>query len=167
MNAKEQIRAQMHNMRKGCKQDEGSIINNLCDIIATMPHKSLGLYYPMADEIDVRSLFKKFDNLSLPIFHQNVFYFGKFDMLCDMVKNHWGFTEPKDFFCVNPEVIVVPGLAFDLCGSRLGRGKGHYDQYLSTHKDIVSVGICFEYQIVETLPQEEHDQKINYLIRYK
>lgn len=68
---------------------------------------------------------------------------------------------------VNPEILIIPGLGFNLEGKRLGRGKGHYDRYLSTHPEVLKVGIAFEFQIVKELPWEEHDVAMNYLITEK
>lgn len=62
-----------------------------------------------------------------------------------------------------PEVIVVPGLGFTAKGERIGRGKGHYDQYLENKKAIL-IGICFDEQIRAELPREAHDVKMNFVV---
>ena len=52
---------------------------------------------------------------------------------------------------------LVPGMAFDAAGHRLGRGKGYYDRFLSTHPDIYKIGVCFPFQRVAEVPSEAHD----------
>lgn len=60
----------------------------------------------------------------------------------------------KEFDC-----ILVPGLAFDARGARLGRGGGFYDKLLEKHKDIPTIGVCFKEQIsLKELPLEPHDK---------
>ena len=65
-----------------------------------------------------------------------------------------------------PEVILVPGLAFTKDFERLGRGRGYFDQYLSTFKG-VKIGLCFESQVIEDVFAEAHDIKMDYLITEK
>jgi 5-formyltetrahydrofolate cyclo-ligase len=57
-----------------------------------------------------------------------------------------------------PDLVLVPGLAFTRDGHRLGRGGGFYDRLLAGRaKEAVKIGICFELQLVESLPVEPHD----------
>lgn len=55
------------------------------------------------------------------------------------------------------DLIVVPGMAFDRQGSRLGRGKGFYDRFLAKHPKTPTIGLCFDFQVVEYIPKEPHD----------
>lgn len=70
---------------------------------------------------------------------------------------------PKEAIKVTPSVLFVPGLGFDKLGYRLGRGKGFYDKYLENYKGL-KIGLCFEEQLVDIVPREGHDQKLNCLI---
>jgi 5-formyltetrahydrofolate cyclo-ligase len=54
-------------------------------------------------------------------------------------------------------LFVVPGMAFYLLGTRLGRGGGHYDRVLASHPDSVRVGLAFEWQILPRLPRARWD----------
>ena len=58
-------------------------------------------------------------------------------------------------------VIIVPCMAYDNMRYRLGRGKGYYDRYLSELADNYKIGICFPWQIVEKLPVESHDMRVD------
>jgi len=61
--------------------------------------------------------------------------------------------------------IFVPGLAFDVCGNRLGRGQGWYDRLLWQLGALpTSVALAYESQIVDTLPTDLWDQKVQYVI---
>ena len=54
-------------------------------------------------------------------------------------------------------VIVVPGMAFDRQGHRLGRGKGYYDRFLSRIPNIYKIGVCFPFQLIDNVPSEPTD----------
>lgn len=63
------------------------------------------------------------------------------------------------------DVILVPGLAFTRAGLRLGRGGGYYDRLLAAlPARSVRLGVCFEVQIVEDLPNEAHDRKVDAVV---
>ena len=64
------------------------------------------------------------------------------------------------------DVCLVPGVGFDLNGNRLGRGKGFYDKLLPK-LNCTKIGIAFECQLVENLPVEPHDAKVNLVITEK
>jgi 5-formyltetrahydrofolate cyclo-ligase len=64
-----------------------------------------------------------------------------------------------------PELILVPGLAFSSCGSRLGRGGGFYDRLLGTRAGgAFKLGICFGFQVLETIPTGPRDARMNRVI---
>ena len=63
------------------------------------------------------------------------------------------------------DLMIVPGVAFTLSGARLGRGGGYYDRALTElSQGTVSVGVCFECQILPALPMEAHDQAVSRVI---
>ena len=55
------------------------------------------------------------------------------------------------------DLIIVPGVAFDRKGHRIGRGRGYYDRFLSQHLDVKRIGICFDFQLVDEVPTEPFD----------
>lgn len=63
------------------------------------------------------------------------------------------------------EMLVVPGIAFDSSNRRLGRGAGYYDRFLAgLPKDIPSLGLAFDFQVVPSLPQAQHDVVLSRVI---
>lgn len=64
------------------------------------------------------------------------------------------------------DLVIVPGVAFDKAGNRLGRGKGYYDRFLKnlTVKGISSIGIAFDFQVVDSVPTLSHDLPVTKLI---
>ena len=55
------------------------------------------------------------------------------------------------------DVVVVPGVAFDAKGNRLGRGRGYYDRILRETGETKKIGVCFDFQFVESVPTEPFD----------
>lgn len=87
----------------------------------------------------------------------------------DLKENNYGILEPSDEEqAVNREVldlIILPGVAFDEKGGRLGYGGGYYDIFLQDFSiDVTRVALAYEFQIVNSIPLEEHDIKANYII---
>lgn len=85
-----------------------------------------------------------------------------------MAPNVFGIREPIQGMpipCADIDLVVVPALAFDGQGNRLGRGRGFYDRFLS-HRDFRGVicGLGFELQVVPEVPHDEHDVRIQMLV---
>ncbi len=97
------------------------------------------------------------------------FYFV--DGADDLTEGMYGIMEPDSTKCEKAEfskdtLLVVPALAFDRRGYRLGYGKGYYDRFLDKFTG-TSVGLCFEECICDFLPVNAYDKKVNYLISDK
>ncbi|MEI6338074.1 MAG: 5-formyltetrahydrofolate cyclo-ligase [Verrucomicrobiota bacterium] len=60
-----------------------------------------------------------------------------------------------------PDLVLVPGLAFDARGFRLGRGGGFYDRWLGANPGVRTLGLCFACQLVEKIPVESHDVRVD------
>lgn len=71
--------------------------------------------------------------------------------------------EPVDVATI--DLVLVPGLAFTLHGGRLGQGGGHYDRFLPTLRpDCATVGVCFAEQLLDHLPDEDHDHVVETVV---
>ena len=77
----------------------------------------------------------------------------------------FGFAEPHGPpAALEPvDLIVVPALAVDLQGNRLGKGKGYYDRALSDTSATV-VGVVYEHEVLESLPVEPHDRRVDFVV---
>lgn len=62
------------------------------------------------------------------------------------------------------ELAIIPGMAFDAMGHRLGRGKGYYDRLLPQLTAAYKIGVCYPFQFVSDVPSEEHDVRMNEVI---
>lgn len=59
------------------------------------------------------------------------------------------------------KLVIIPGVAFDEKGNRLGHGAGYYDRFLSKTPNAFKLGLAYDFQVVQALPAERHDIKIN------
>ena len=62
------------------------------------------------------------------------------------------------------DLIIVPGVAFDPQGNRMGRGKGYYDRFLVKYPAVKKIGICFYFQLVDEIPAEPHDIRMDEVV---
>ncbi|MCM8710349.1 5-formyltetrahydrofolate cyclo-ligase [Clostridium sp. SYSU_GA19001] len=87
----------------------------------------------------------------------------------ELKRNSFGILEPENFSnIINPEEIelmIIPGLAFDKKGGRVGYGAGYYDKYIkAAKKNIKKVGLAYRFQLVSEVPKEEHDVVMDVII---
>ncbi len=83
-------------------------------------------------------------------------------------KGPYGVLEPVTEIMLKPEdldLVIVPGLAFDKEGRRLGRGKGCYDRFLrKLSENTSSIGLAFDFQVLPLVPTAKHDVSVNNII---
>jgi 5-formyltetrahydrofolate cyclo-ligase len=87
----------------------------------------------------------------------------------DTASGTLGILEPKpSLAAVDPaslECVIVPGLAFDKTGARLGRGAGYYDKFLARLSPrTAKIGVGFAFQLVKSVPTEQHDERLDLVL---
>lgn len=118
----------------------------------------------------IRSALAEGKQVAVPRIYGKEMKFHYLNSLDDNLEiNKWGIREPltgSDLWNASrgKTLILTPGLAFGPSGSRLGRGGGFYDRFLSKIEEgIKTVGLCFESQHREDIPLEEHDRRLDAL----
>lgn len=130
--------------------------------------KTILLYYSLPDEVDTSSfleLWKQEKELLLPVVKGQELIICKYQS-GNLKKGSYGILEPQgeeisDLSII--DLIIIPGIAFDKKRNRLGRGKGYYDKLLS-RTTAYKIGICYNCQIIDQLPIEEHDIPMDHII---
>ncbi len=131
-------------------------------------------YAPLPEELDVWQLATKTlaagKMVALPRFDsaKGTYVACRIQNLTsDLESGRFGIREPKancPKLALNElDLVLVPGVAFDLQGRRLGRGKGYYDRLLATMRG-VTCGIAFDQQILSEIPVEPHDLIVNCIL---
>ena len=128
------------------------------------------LYHSLPDEVDTHEFIRKWScekRVLLPVVMGDDLELRKYTGAEDLAISSYGIEEPvgepfTDYAAI--DFIAVPGVAFDRNGNRLGRGKGYYDRLLPRIPQAYKVGICFTFQIVEEVPAEPFDIRMDEII---
>lgn len=82
-------------------------------------------------------------------------------------KNSYGILEPNEYNFTDEkfDLVIFPGVAFDLSGNRIGYGKGYYDRFIhSLSYDPYKIGLCYDFQLLDKFLSESHDVKMDKII---
>lgn len=171
----------MKEARKNASEEEiVSISNAICVKISEylLAHKGAELlfYYPLGKEISLNPLFEMASEYECyyPRVHGEEMDFYKVSSLSDLREGAFHIMEPVvdggTLFEPLPDkqvICFVPGLAFSRDGGRCGYGKGYYDKYLSKYPNVIKIGICADFQLIDSLNTDEYDIKMDYIITEK
>lgn len=125
--------------------------------------KTVLLYHSLPDEVDIHDFIRKWcekKRILLPVVTGDELKLRTYSGPGNLAIGAYGIEEPTGEFFTDYsaiDLIVVPGVAFDRKGNRLGRGKGYYDRLLPQIPSAYKAGICFSFQIVEEIPAEPFD----------
>lgn len=127
------------------------------------------LYSSLPDEVATHHLLddiRDTKRVLLPTVVGDDMEFHEYTSTSVVVKSDYGIMESQgplytDYSKI--DLVVVPGMAFDKEGNRLGRGRGYYDKFL-TKVDAHKVGVCFPFQLVDHVPHDEHDIRMDEVI---
>ena len=138
-------------------------------------NKVIGGYYPYNFEVNTLDVLEKLEkknySISLPrINKNNKMNFYQWSFKDPLSINMYGIPEPISKKKVNPEILLIPLVAYDNELNRLGYGGGFYDRYISTaqqKKEIIKIGLGFSFQKIDKLPLNPYDKKLDYIITEK
>lgn len=131
--------------------------------------KNIFIYHSMPDEVNTIDLIQRWwgeKNFFIPITSKDEINFRKYTAETILTKSSYGILEPEgeNFTDYNKvDLIIVPGVAFDRKQNRMGYGKGYYDRFLPKVK-APKVGICFDFQLLDSIPTEDNDIKMDYIV---
>lgn len=144
------------------------VFSRLEESPAFMLAEKILMYHSLPDELSTRRFLEKWSgrksfflprvngvNLDILPYNESRLELGAFHI-----------EEPTGEDTIDPsemELIIVPAVAYDRKGNRLGRGKGFYDRLLKSTK-ATKVGVGYEFQMLDELPVEPHDVKMDIVI---
>jgi len=175
---KEQIRSKILYKLKTQKEEGRSrksklIKNKLFRSQVFKKAKRIMFYISFGGEVGTKDMIKEAQKLgkiiSVPVCKKNrTIKPCRLGSATTLAKGLYGICEPtlKRFVNLrNLDLVVVPGVAFDKKGNRLGRGKGYYDSFLRMLSDrATSVGLAFDFQILPAIPTTKRDTKVHRVI---
>lgn len=168
---KRELRQQIRTQKRRLSAAELAVMSeDICSkVLALASWQEAGtllLYYPLPDEVDVRLLikdaFESGKKVLLPVVKGDELELHLYEGEASLKEGAFGIMEPTGpLFAPEHygeiELAVIPGMAFDSAGHRLGRGKGYYDRLLPNLNAAKLIGICFPFQFLEEVPAEAHD----------
>jgi 5-formyltetrahydrofolate cyclo-ligase len=137
--------------------------------------KAVALYSPVLNEVFTEQIFREAlaqgKLVAYPRVRGDALEFVQVHAASELAPGAFGVLEPVGTSIVAPaslDLAIVPGVAFDRAGYRLGYGKGFYDRGLHGPQCPVSLaGLCFEQQVINRLPAEAHDVRMDILFTEK
>ena len=136
----------------------------------------LGVYLAHGSEVKTRMIIdvglRNMKTIAVPRIIDSAsmrFYkLDKYDM-DSFIRGKFGILEPKrtgSDLSKSMDLLIVPGIAFDLCGNRLGYGMGYYDNFLRYKGKMTVIGLAFDFQIKrnQTLPHSRYDIKVDHVV---
>ena len=160
-----------------CRAKSLAIQQKLLALPEFVDRKTVAFYMSMGKEVQTSGMIRQAIGLEKRVLIPKV-YREKAQFLWSEIRNidqevsqgTFGILEPKEHYLrVTPwkevELVIVPGIAFDLKGRRIGFGKGYYDRMLARLEGTcLRIGLAFEVQIVPEIPQLKHDIPVQKLI---
>ncbi len=169
------IKERMDRMNARARSEES---RSLCRrVLEHLPKEpgTIALFFPMPSEADIAPLFPALLqsgwHVFLPRFEGSSFAFRELTSDLPLEPGKYGLQEPPyeatllDITLLT--LALIPGIAFDRQGNRLGRGNGGFDRWLAELKtknpSAETWGVAFECQIVDQVPMEPHDRRVDAL----
>ncbi|HNX52159.1 MAG TPA: 5-formyltetrahydrofolate cyclo-ligase [Pontiellaceae bacterium] len=167
---KAEIRARIAAQKKtvqGLEAPSAAAVKNLQYLAAFQSARTVGAYMPLPGEVDISPLFACPEKIFfIPAFDESSGLYRMARLAGELKTGRFGIREPAvPVFAEEHDLdlIIVPGVAFDRAGQRIGRGGGFYDRLLPQYRAI-RTGICFDFQCLEVIPAEDHDVRMDFTV---
>lgn len=173
--SKAALRKEMLVKRNSLSDEEANrfseeITKRILNVTHVKEAKTIAVYIVKGSEVRTKELIaellKRNIEILVPVtMDEEKIEFYRFVSFDELIAGRFGILEPKTKIKPSrePDVVIVPGVAFDLDLHRLGYGKGYYDRLFKKLKTF-KIGICYEMQVVEKIPKHEHDQRLDLTI---
>jgi 5-formyltetrahydrofolate cyclo-ligase len=143
-----------------------SLIKQIIALPAFQQAKVIGLYSPIKNEPDLRPLVNQGKQVLLPKVVGDSLIYGLWKQTDTLIKSPLNILEPttnKDESHLL-DLLIIPGVAFDRFGNRLGFGKGYFDRYLSNKRPPLVIGVCYPFQLQKQLQVTQEDMKVDLVL---
>jgi len=146
------------------------ICESLLRIAEERKAESIHCYLPIGSEIDIQPAIDTWFESGKTIVCPKVFPARKLKHFIyegedHLEKGHFNTRHPYRIeFTDTPDIIIIPGLAFDSSNNRLGYGSGYYDNFLRTLNGGLKLAICYPFQVVDQVPISANDVQLDQVL---
>jgi len=148
------------------------IAARLFDLSLFASSNDVALYAPVGGEVPTEAVFARLVAEGKRAYYPSVtdegLVFRRARSLAELVPGRFGVPAPPDsapaIAVAELDLVVVPGVAFDASGRRIGYGGGYYDAVLAAVPRPRRVGLAYEFQLMERLPSAEGDVEVGYVV---
>lgn len=149
-----------------------NIINKVMELPEFKSADNIYTYVSYNQEVDTHILIKKCLDMGKNIFVPKVYggdiKFHRIDSFELLALGKYGILEPDNEFLEEWNevcgVMIMPGLAFGRDFSRAGYGGGFYDRFLEAHNNLKTIGVCFDFQILDNIETEDYDYRPDIIV---
>jgi 5-formyltetrahydrofolate cyclo-ligase len=175
---KAELRKRLRGLRKttprvACAERSARIVEQLAGLEPVRNARTLALFWPIEDkhEVDLRPLDASLRARGVRVAYPVVLESGEMifrfvDDPAGMVEHALGFLAPSDDSPTADalDVIVVPAIALDPTGQRIGYGAGFYDRALASHPGAATVGVAYDFQLVPEVAATSGDVPVQWVV---
>lgn len=182
METKAEIRKRILEVRKGLTDEEaasksGAIVQKVIKTPEYREADNILLYADYCREVMTRGIFED------ALLHRKKIFFPRVDRLTNTMafyqvisvrqlgRGYRDILEPKEdirsryrFQPKEDTLVILPGVAFDTSGYRIGYGKGFYDRFLADRRQLSTMALAYACQIVDEIPKDAHDIKMDKIV---
>ncbi|MBI4743903.1 MAG: 5-formyltetrahydrofolate cyclo-ligase [Actinobacteria bacterium] len=185
MKEKQKIRQKMISLRNNLSREEVLLKSNLIkDALIQMPELKnaewIMLYVSFDNEVRTDQIAKELFGLKKKVLVPAIIKKPKgliacqvFDFEKDLKAGFFGIKEPTEelktpFDPQKIDVIIVPGIAFDIRGNRVGFGGGYYDLFLKKlNRKTISIALAYDFQVLKNIPSQKNDVPVDIIVSEK
>lgn len=170
---KQRIREEMKSEKKAIPDEdkliaEKAVFEQIERLQLYQSADTILMYWATKDELPTHQTIERWSELKtilLPCVEGDKLLLKRYQKGGKMVQRRLGIWEPElnEIFTENIDLVIVPGIAFDLQKNRLGRGKGYYDRFFKKYKPS-KIGVCFDCQLLNAVPVARHDKSMDIVV---
>lgn len=132
--------------------------------------ETIFVYYPLGNEVSLLPViddsFLNGKKIAFPKVEGEDIVFYQVNDLKGLKEGAFHVMEPSAGVMADEKdaLALIPGVVFDMDGNRIGYGKGFYDRFLGKYPELTTLGIAYEFQLVESFEADMRDKKMDYLV---
>jgi 5-formyltetrahydrofolate cyclo-ligase len=182
--SKDELRRRFLSLRNSMSKEERLMLSKVIQerLLSLSEFKKssiVGCYSAIGSEVDTSIIASHVLIQGKVLAYPRVLGMGKMefravsDPMLDLTLGKYSILEPLESCkLIEPDLLIVPAIAWDEHGYRIGYGKGYYDRYMKSrsshvYKTSVYIGLAYDFQVISSIPHTIHDAKVDIIVTEK